>query len=121
MKQYTIRQYVALLTLTPLLIMAASLETFFLHDRFASLEQDLLERGKLIARQLASSSEYGVFSNNRPFLQSIAQGVLQQPDVRGVIILNAASKSLVEVGESFSVGTQTAQVGTVVAHGQGPR
>ena len=112
MKQYTIRQYVALLTLTPLLIMAASLETFFLHDRFASLQQDLLERGKLIARQLASSSEYGVFSNNRSFLQSLAHGVMQQPDVRGVIILDAASRSLVEAGESFSTGTKNSATDT---------
>ncbi|OFZ66363.1 MAG: hypothetical protein A2V79_09760 [Betaproteobacteria bacterium RBG_16_56_24] len=98
MKQYTIRQYVAWLTLIPLLIMAAGLETFFLHDRSSGLDHDLLERGKLISRQLASSSEYGVFSNNQPFLQNIAQGVLQQPDVRGVIILNAASESLIEAG-----------------------
>lgn len=98
MKQYTIRQYVACLTLIPLLIMAAGLETFFLHDRSSGLDHDLLERGKLISRQLASSSEYGVFSNNQPFLRNIAQGVLQQPDVRGVIILNAASESLIEAG-----------------------
>lgn len=102
MKQYTIRQYVAWLTLIPLLIMAASLETFFLHDRSSGLDHDLLERGKLIARQLASSSEYGVFSNNQTFLKNIAQGVLQQPDVRGVIILNAASENLIEAGE-FSI------------------
>ena len=101
MKQYTIRQYVAWLTLIPLLIMAAGLETFFLHDRSSGLDHDLLERGKLISRQLASSSEYGVFSNNQPFLQNIAQGVLQQPDVRGVIILNAASESLIEAGVFF--------------------
>ena len=102
MKQYTIRQYVAWLTLIPLLIMAAGLEAFFLHERASSLDHDLLERGKLIARQLVSSSEYGVFSNNRLFLKNIAQGVLGQPDVRGVIILNASSESLIEAGEFSS-------------------
>jgi diguanylate cyclase (GGDEF)-like protein/PAS domain S-box-containing protein len=79
--------------------MAVSLETYFLHDRSADMDRDLMERGKLIARQLASSSEYGVFAHNLSFLQNIAQGVLQQPDVRGVIILNAASESLIEAGE----------------------
>lgn len=101
MKQYTIRQYVAWLTLIPLLIMAAGLETFFLHERSSALDHDLQERGKLIARQLASSSEYGVFSNNQSFLQNIAQGVLQQPDVRGVVIQNASSRILIEAGEGF--------------------
>jgi diguanylate cyclase (GGDEF)-like protein/PAS domain S-box-containing protein len=107
MKQLSIRQYVEWLTLIPLLIMATGLETYFLHDRSVALDSDLMERGKLIARQLASSSEYGVFSNNKLFLQNIAQGVLQQPDVRGVIILNAASESLIETGElSYEAGNQ---------------
>ena len=99
MKQYTIRQYVAWLTLAPLLVMAVSLATFFLHTRSSDLNNSLMEHGQLIARQLASSSEYGVFANNKQFLQNITQGVLRQPDVRGVIILNAASQSLIEAGE----------------------
>ena len=99
MKQFSIRQYVEWLALVPLLIMAVSLETYFLHDRASELDHELMERGELIARQLASSSEYGVFSNNQLFLQNIANSVLQQPDVRGVIIMNAASESLVETGE----------------------
>ncbi|MDO9054012.1 MAG: ATP-binding protein [Gallionella sp.] len=81
--------------------MTISLEAFFLHTRFSDLDNGLLERGKLIAHQLASSSEYGVFSNNTPFLHNIAQGVLQQPDVRGVVILNAASEPLIAVGGLF--------------------
>ena len=98
MKQLSIRQYVAWLTLVPLMFMAVSLESFFLQDRFTSLDADLAERGNLIARQLASGSEYGVFSNNMAFLQNIAQGVLQQPDVQGVLILDAASDVLIEAG-----------------------
>ena len=99
MKQYSIRQYFVWLTLVPLLFMAVSLESFFLHDRFTAMDDDLAERGQLIAHQLASGSEYGVFSNNQAFLQNIAQGVLQQPDVEGVVILDAASAVLIEAGE----------------------
>ncbi|HEU0234397.1 MAG TPA: ATP-binding protein [Gallionella sp.] len=105
--KFSIRQQVAWLTLTPLFIMAVGLESFFLHSRFSDLDQGLLERGKLIARQLASSSEYGVFSNNQAFLQNIANGVLQQPDVRSVVILNAASESLVNVGEFSGIPDKT--------------
>ncbi|MDO8351654.1 MAG: ATP-binding protein [Gallionella sp.] len=81
--------------------MTISLEAFFLHTRFSDLDKGLLERGELIAHQLASSSEYGVFSNNTLFLQNIGQGVLQQPDVRSVVILNAASEPLIAVGGLF--------------------
>lgn len=98
MKRSGISWRVALLTLVPSIIMVVSLESFFLYSRFSDLDQGLLERGKLIARQLASSSEYGVFSNNRAFLQNLAQGVLQQPDVRGLLIMNSASETLVSAG-----------------------
>src|SRR5512146_3583285 len=98
MKRSGISRRVTLITLVPSLIMVVSLEAFFLYSRFSDLDQSLLERGKLIARQLASSSEYGVFSNNQTFLQNIAHGVLQQPDVRGLVILNSASETLVSSG-----------------------
>ncbi len=108
MKSLSIRQYVAWLTLTPLLVMAVSMESFFLHENFSDLDQNLMERGQLITRQLASSSEYGVFANNRSFLKNIAQGVLQQPDVRGVLILNAASEVLIAEGAFFGAPENTA-------------
>ena len=106
-RQYSFRQHVALLTLTPLLIMAIILESFFLHDRFSDLDHDLEERGQLIARQLAISSEYGVFSNNRLFMQNIVRGALQHPDVRGAAILNASSESLYAEGDLDSTPNDT--------------
>lgn len=99
MKKLGIRTQVALLTLIPSLIMVISLEGYFLHDRFADLDDDLLASGKLVARQLASGSEYGVFSSNHEFLQNIANGALQLPDVRGMVVLNSASEMLVKSGE----------------------
>ena len=102
MKQYGIRQYVAWLTLIPLAVIAAGLELFFLHSHFAELDRHIAERGRLIASQFESSSEYGVVSNNLPFLQHIAQAVSQQSDVRGVAVLNSASSTMVESGNFSS-------------------
>jgi len=106
MSLYSIRQQVAIMTMTPLLVMAVCLEAYFLHDRFVAMDENLLERGKLISRQLASSAEYGVFSNNRAFLQNLATDTLQQPDVRGVIILNGSIGMLIEAGEFSGVPQQ---------------
>lgn len=97
-RKYGIRTYVAWLTLMPLLVVVLILETFLLHDRFADLNRDLLERGQMIARQLAGSSEYGLFSDNRTFLKRISENALQQPDVTAVIVLNEASNILVTSG-----------------------
>jgi signal transduction histidine kinase/ActR/RegA family two-component response regulator len=98
-RQFSIRQQVAWLTLIPLFIMAVSLEAFFLHGRFSDLNKGLLDRGKSIAHQLASSSEYGVFSNNLAFLQNIVNAGLKQTDVRGVVILDPSLKTLASAGE----------------------
>ncbi|OGT01567.1 MAG: hypothetical protein A2143_01475 [Gallionellales bacterium RBG_16_57_15] len=114
MKQYSIRQQVAWLTFIPLLIMAVSMESFFLHDRFSDMDADLQERGELIARHLAASSEYGVFSNNLGFLQSIANSSLSQTDVRRAIILNSDHKILVSTGE-FSQPLKDEIVGRILA------
>ena len=101
-KRHGIQQQVALLTLIPLLILTVCLEFFLLHGRFSDMDQGLLERGKLIARQLASSSEYGVFSNNRAFLESIAHGVLLEPDVCGVLIMISRVRLLMAASISSS-------------------
>jgi signal transduction histidine kinase/ActR/RegA family two-component response regulator len=99
MKRIGIRSHVAWLSIAPLLIMAITLESFFLHERFVDMDQDLLERSELVAHQLAASSEYGVFSNNQAFLQDIARSAQQQPDIRGVVILNKAGKILASAGD----------------------
>lgn len=96
-KKYGIRKHVAWLTFVPLLVLAISMEAFFLHDRFKDLDHNLLVRGELIAHQLATISEYGVYSNNKVFLENVAQGVSQQADVSAVTIYNAVGKPLVTV------------------------
>ncbi len=98
MKKCGIRAQVAWLTLLPLLVLVIGMESFFLHERYVDLDRDLLTRGQLIARQLAASSEYGVFASNAAFLSGIAESALGQPDVEGVVVLNAASKVLVNTG-----------------------
>lgn len=105
---YNIRNYVAWLTLVPLLMLAVGMGFFFLHDRFNSLNQDILVRGNLLAHQLASSSEYGVYANNQFFLKTIAQGVLQQNDVSAVTILNANAEPLVAMRKTIDPATQQA-------------
>ena len=99
MRQLSIRQYVAWLTSVPLFIMAISLGSYFLHGRFSDMDRDMLEKGELLARQLAVSSEYGVFSNNLEFMQDIAIEALQHRDVRGVVILDSDASVLTSAGQ----------------------
>lgn len=117
MKRYSIRRQVAWLTLVPSFFMVVGLGSAFLSSRFADMDKELLEHGKIFARQLASSSEYGVFSNNQEFLQTIANGILQQDDVNGLIILDSASEVLVSAGK-FSSSVKKEFVGANVGGSQ---
>ena len=100
MKPFSIRQYVALLTFIPLFIMAISMEFYFLRHHFSQLDQGAVEKAELLAHQLASSCEYGVFSNNMIFLQNIANGALKQTDIHGVLILDANAGVLAKIGRA---------------------
>src|SRR3989338_811309 len=102
MKPFSIRQYVALLTFIPLFIMAISMEFYFLRHHFSQLDQGAVEKAELLAHQLASSCEYGVFSNNMIFLQNIANGALKQTDIHGVLILDANAGVLASAGQFSS-------------------
>ena len=102
-KKYSIRTHVIWFTLMPLMVMLILLEAFLLHDRYADLDHALIARGQLLARQLAASSEYGVFSGNRMFLSGIAQSALQEPDVKGVAVMNAKPEILVSSGDMSDI------------------
>lgn len=102
-KKFDIRTHVLWFTLLPMLLMVMVIEAFFLHDRYTELDHNLINNGQLIARQLAASSEYGVFSGNRMFLDGVAESALQQTDVRGLVVLDATESILVGTGDLKAV------------------
>ncbi|MFA6120247.1 MAG: diguanylate cyclase [Sideroxydans sp.] len=85
-QSFDIRRYVSWLTLLPLLLLAFCLGGYFLIDRYVELNRDLLSRGQLLARQLAASSEYGVFSNNQNNLNELVASTLRESEVKAVFI-----------------------------------
>jgi signal transduction histidine kinase len=94
MKKFGIERQTMAVALIPILILAVLLETSFILARIADLDQALKDRASLIARQLASSSEYAAFAGNRVLLQQQAEVALAQQDVTGVFILDAEGKVL---------------------------
>ncbi|GMR17813.1 MAG: hypothetical protein BMS9Abin33_0207 [Gammaproteobacteria bacterium] len=74
------------IALAPASVIALLLSTHYSWKQVQDLENDLNERGKAIARQLAPACEYGVFSGNKEILQSLANSALREADVRSVTI-----------------------------------
>lgn len=100
MKFFDIRDRMLLAALLPVILVAVLLSSVFLAGRYADLDEAHQQRARSLARQLASASEYGLFSANTSSLQAIAAGALREPDVRSVMILNAQGQALALAGSS---------------------
>lgn len=114
MRFLDIRARMLLAALLPVTLVAVLLSSVFLAGRYADLDEAHQQRARSLARQLASASEYGLFSANTSSLQSIAAGALRESDVRSVLILDAQGQTLAVAGWTGQVvlpalGTQEQQ------------
>ncbi|MBI3901786.1 MAG: PAS domain S-box protein [Nitrosomonadales bacterium] len=94
MKRYGIERQTLLVALIPIVVMAVLLVNYFIYSRFADLDRGMMERSQLMANQLASSSEYAVFSGNETLLKQNVDALLTQQDVEAVEVFGAAAKPL---------------------------
>ena len=99
MKRSGIQQQTLLVALLPILVMTTLFAGYFINARLVDMDTALLERSQMMAHQLASTSEYAVFSGNEALLKQGAEAVLAGRDVDAVVLLDAASKPLVAVNK----------------------
>lgn len=100
MKKPGIENQALMVALIPVLIFSLLLESYFIYTRIGEMDRALFDRAKLIVRQLASSSEYAVFSGNLSLLQQQVDVALSQPDVNAVVVLDASGSYLAGSGRS---------------------
>jgi two-component system, sensor histidine kinase len=98
MRPLDIRDRMLLAALLPVTLVAVLLSTVFLVGRYVDLDEAHQQRARSLARQLASASEYGLFSANTGSLQGIAAGALREPDVRAVVIFDGMGQTLAQAG-----------------------
>lgn len=84
----SIRHRLLLLTLLPLLFISLVLGGYFTYTRFHDVENNLIQRGELLARLLASSSEFALMTKNQELLQSVSKGPLLEQDVVDILFLD---------------------------------
>jgi signal transduction histidine kinase/CheY-like chemotaxis protein len=102
-----IRLRVLLVAVVPVTLIAIALASYFTHTRLVDVEEALRDRGFTVARQLAPSSEYGIFAGNVRVLQQIADSAVREAGVTGVTIIDAAGTVLARSG--LSTGTDALQ------------
>lgn len=99
MRQFGIERQAQFIALIPILVIAALLESYFIYARFDDLDHALLERSQLLTRQLASSSEYAVFSGDATLLKQYVDSAMSFQDVRSIQILDASFNPLLKAGQ----------------------
>ncbi len=100
MRKQGIENQALMVALIPVLIFSVLLEGYYIYTRIGEMDRALFDRAKLIVRQLASSSEYAVFSGNLSLLQQQVDVALSQPDVNAVVVLDASGNYLAGSGNS---------------------
>lgn len=116
MKKQGIENQALMVALIPVLIFSVLLEGYFIYTRIGEMDRALFDRAKLIVRQLASSSEYAVFSGNLSLLQQQVDVALSQPDVNAVVVLDASGDFLAGSGNSKDYNAILKQADSIESH-----
>lgn len=82
-----IRTRAFMLGLLPTLLVAAVLTAYHLHTRLAELDSTMMQQGMAVARHLASSAEYGVFSGNTAVLGKLLDQAVAEPGVVSAVVV----------------------------------
>ncbi|HUY02334.1 MAG TPA: ATP-binding protein [Rhodocyclaceae bacterium] len=100
MKPLGIRSRILLAALLPVALLAAVLSGVFIVDRVNDLDVTHRQRAEALARQVASASEYGLFSGNREALQNLVRTAIREADVRSATIFDAEGRVLARAGNA---------------------
>jgi signal transduction histidine kinase/ActR/RegA family two-component response regulator len=90
--------------LTPVFLVVVALVAIFWNSRVTDLDESHDLRTRLMARQVALASEYGLFSGNVSALQVVLAGLLREPDVRSVAVFDTDGRMMASTGALHYAG-----------------
>jgi diguanylate cyclase (GGDEF)-like protein/PAS domain S-box-containing protein len=123
MWRWGIKNRVLFVALVPLILIVIALTTLFVRARFSDMDNALIERGRVLARQLAPACEYGVLAGNSQILTTLAQSAMRESDVVSVSITDDRNQPLasanapgIEAQRPAAIDAQPAGVQSEVQH-----
>ena len=81
MSSWGIRARVLVLALLPSVLILLTLVSYFTYERITEVDASLAQRGRLVARQLAPSAEFALFSGDHSTLQRLTDAAVRETDV----------------------------------------
>jgi two-component system, sensor histidine kinase len=106
---FGIRNRVLAAALLPVLLVVIALVTVFWNTRVSDLDESHVLRSRLMVRQIALASEYGLFSGNVDALQTILAGMQREQDVLVAAVFTADGRLLASSGVLQYKSLQQAQ------------
>lgn len=103
LEEWGIKNRVLIVSLLPTMIIAILLGVYFTSARITDLEQSLKDHGTALSLQLASSSEYGVFTDNKTLLRKVLENAAEDQEVLGITIYNKSGVQLGRIGPNINV------------------
>ncbi len=97
-QHWGVRARVILVAVVPTIVLATFMIAYFTHLRLTDLEQAYSERGRALARLIATATEYAVFANNVEDLQRLLDSALKEEGVRGVVAIDSHGRPLAQAG-----------------------
>ena len=98
MMLHTIRRRMLVAALAPVLLVIVLLVGVFFMGRVDDLGAAHQARGRLLVRQVAMASEYGLFSGNTAVLQSAASTVQRETDIRWAGVFDTEGHLMASAG-----------------------
>ena len=95
----SLRWRMVLAAVLPATLVAVMLTGLFVFQGLRDLETGLQARGSAVARQLATSSEFPLFSGNRESINALADATVRaDKDIAGVAVIDAVGTVVARVG-----------------------
>lgn len=98
MRDWGIKRRVLFIALLPAFLASILLAGYLIFTQLRDLDKTLKERGFALVRQLGPASEYGVFSGSSEILRPLVSSVINEPDVRSIVISNINDEILASAG-----------------------
>jgi len=97
MISFGIKTRVLLLAVFPTTLVSVMFFMVFINKQLDEIDQSLTTKGETVSRQLASASEYSIFSGNMSLLTPLVESALKEPDVVSVTVTDHLGAPLIRL------------------------
>lgn len=116
LRKLSLKSSLLLLTLLPSGLFALVLSIGFSWVQVQTSQEQLIQRGQLIAQQIARLSTHALLQQNIASLKSIAQETIEMDDVRSVRFRGANGKTIASAGPTLRHAIPLPDVQPVIEH-----